>query len=168
MSRILSEIGREVVETSRETGGRGIVAQLFPYILEASKRLSARAISREFQKRDVKISQVSISKALRDPDRHFEAHFDYVEPAARVIDQKLGFSAKSLLTIMDSFQEAQALYQSGEYLTDDEQLLRDAFTILSDDWWSLGEDFRDRCLEHGELADEDEPDAGIELEPNES
>lgn len=158
----LAEIGREVVESSRqpEASERSKVSQLFPYIYEAAKRISARAISREFGKRGVEISQVSISKALRAQKKHFQAHFDYVDVAARTVERVLGFSAADVLSDEGTFVHAEIQFEKHEYDPDEEWPLQEALSVLRDDWWGFEADFRETCLALGRLEDGegDEPE----------
>lgn len=158
MSASLAEIGRQLVESSfhPEPGERGVVTQLFPYMFEAYKRISARAISRELEKRGVKLSQVSISKALRHPTPHFIAHFDHIEPAARTIRRNMGISVMSLLTDENSFQEAELACEKHHFVDDDPRPVWEAMSILRNEWWFLSDDFRQQCLKGGEFEEEEE------------
>lgn len=157
----LAEIGRYVVESSRqpEATERGLVSQLFPYIYEAAKRISARAISREFKNRGVKISQVSISKALREKKKYFQAHFDHVEVAARTVERVLGSPASDLLSDEGTFVSAELQTDRNEYDPDDEWSLQDALSVLRDDWWGFAADFRETCLAFGRLEDEEDEES---------
>jgi hypothetical protein len=84
-----TDIGIKLVGHSRETefsANRGLVIELFPFIFEASQRMSARAISRFLlEEQGVKLSAVTITKALNDPKKSWNAYFDMIEPSARVI-----------------------------------------------------------------------------------
>ena len=84
----LSDIGQKLVGHSKEaefTANRGLVIELFPYIFEASERMSVRAISRFFEaEQDIKLSYVTIGKALNDPKKSWLSFFDSVESAAVV------------------------------------------------------------------------------------
>ncbi len=84
----LIDIGQKLVGHSKEaefTANRGLVIELFPYIFEASERMSVRAISRFFEEeQDIKLSYVTIGKALNDPKKSWLSFFDSVEPAAVV------------------------------------------------------------------------------------
>jgi len=99
-----TEIGLKLVGHSKSTeftANRGLVIELFPFIFEASQRMSARAISRFLlEDQGVKLSAVTITKALNDPKRSWNAFFDTIEPSARVIAnwaklETLGFLFKS-------------------------------------------------------------------------
>ena len=84
-----TDIGLKLVGHSRATefsANRGLVIEMFPFIFEASQRMSARAISRFLlEEQGVKLSAVTITKALNDPKKSWNAFFDAIEPSARVI-----------------------------------------------------------------------------------
>jgi hypothetical protein len=84
-----TDIGLKLVGHSRATefsAHRGLVIELFPFIFEASQRMSARAISRFLlEEQGVKLSAVTITKALNDPKKSWNAFFEAIEPSARVI-----------------------------------------------------------------------------------
>ena len=84
-----TEIGLKLVGHAKAadfTANRGLVVDLFPFIFEASQRMSARAISRFLlEEQDVKLSAVTITKALNDPKKSWNTFFDMIEPSARVI-----------------------------------------------------------------------------------
>ena len=84
-----TDIGLKLVGHSRSTefsANRGLVIELFPFIFEASQRMSARAISRFLlEEQGVKLSAVTITKALNDPKKSWNVFFDEIEPSAHVI-----------------------------------------------------------------------------------
>ena len=84
-----TDIGLKLVghaKSTEFTANRGLVIELFPFIFEASHRMSARAISRFLlDKQGVKLSAVTITKALNDPKKSWNAFFDTVEPSGRII-----------------------------------------------------------------------------------
>lgn len=81
------DVGQKLVGHSKSaefTASRGLVIELFPFIFEASERMSARAISRFLMKeQNIKLSAVTITKALNDPKKSWNLFFDLIEPAAR-------------------------------------------------------------------------------------
>jgi hypothetical protein len=59
---------------------RGLVVELFPAIFAASERMSARGISRFLkEKHGVKLSAVTVTKALNDPQKSWNLFFDTIE-----------------------------------------------------------------------------------------
>jgi hypothetical protein len=102
MDTELKEIGDDLVYASRseETSARGLVTELFPFIAVAARRMSARSISRYLQERHgVKISAVTIAKALREPAKHLEPFAEEVEVAARRVAEAHGYSIEGLLQL---------------------------------------------------------------------
>src|SRR5262245_26467539 len=85
----LKVLGSQLVEDSatEEFSARGAIHELFPFVFEASARMSSRAISRWFAENGVKISAVTIAKALRNPKPYWEELFEAIEPAARIFEQ---------------------------------------------------------------------------------
>jgi hypothetical protein len=70
------------------TAKRGLVLELFPFIFGAHGRMSARAISKFLEKEQgVKLSAVTINKALNEPHKNWNLYFDEIERAARVFEK---------------------------------------------------------------------------------
>lgn len=99
MDNGFADIGRELVETSKEaSSARGMAEELFPYIYVAAKRMSTRAISRWLEEeKSLKISHVSISKALRNADEHFSAILENIWPSAQRIARECNLTAAEVL-----------------------------------------------------------------------
>ena len=104
MQSEFADIGKELVEASKSaSSARGMVEELFPWIYVASKRMSLRAISRWLEEtKDLKISHVSIAKALKNADEHFEAILDNVWPSAVTIGKELDITPVEVLFDMPS------------------------------------------------------------------
>jgi hypothetical protein len=85
----LTEVGQKLVGHSKSaefTATRGLVVELFPFIFEASERMSARAISRFLEaEQRIKLSQVTITRALNDPKKSWVSYFENIEQAAITI-----------------------------------------------------------------------------------
>jgi hypothetical protein len=80
------------------TAKRGLVVELFPFIYGAGDRMSAKAISEFLEKEQhIKLSSVTINKALRDPAKNWNQFFDLVEPAARLYAKDYGLPMKEIL-----------------------------------------------------------------------
>ena len=101
MENEIYDIGSELVDYSRtaaEYSARGLVAEMFPFIHEASKRMSARAISRWLkEEKGIKLSDVSIAKALRAPGKYWTMLADEVKPLARAVEVGTGVSMQDFL-----------------------------------------------------------------------
>src|ERR1039457_3950205 len=81
-------VGQKLLAHSKVTeftARHGLVVELFPFIVGAAERMSARAISRFLEKEQgVKLSSVTIQRALNDPKKSWNLFFDAIEPAARI------------------------------------------------------------------------------------
>lgn len=84
----LIDVGQKLVGHSKSTeftANRGLVVELFPFIFEASERMSARAISRFLEEeQNIKLSAVTITKALNDPKKSWLSFFETIEESAIV------------------------------------------------------------------------------------
>jgi hypothetical protein len=70
------------------TARRGLALELFPFIYGAGERMNAKAISDFLEKeQQIKLSSVTINKALKDPHKNWNLFFDMIEPAARILEQ---------------------------------------------------------------------------------
>lgn len=85
----LTEVGQRLAghaQAAEFTATRGLVFELFPFIFEASERMSARAISRFLETdQSIKLSQVTITRALGDPKKSWVSFFAGIEPEAKII-----------------------------------------------------------------------------------
>lgn len=86
-----TDIGLKLVGHARATAfsaNRGLVIELFPFIFEASQRMSSRAISRFLlEEQNVKLSAVTITKALNDPKKYWNLFFNLIEPSVIVYEK---------------------------------------------------------------------------------
>ena len=148
MKNDFKDIGKELVQASKESlSARGIVAELFPYIYEASKRMSARSISRWLEDtQNIKLSHVSISKALKNADEHFEAILDNVWPAAKLIGEI--FNETPLEVLYPKNAANPDLWNITELPSADEEFndQRDALIKLRDEWFALPVRVREQCI----------------------
>lgn len=88
----VAAIGQDLMQQAKtfEIDGnkRGLAVQLFPAIFMASERMSARGISRFLRdKHHVKLSAVTITKALKDPKKYWNLFFDIIEPSVIVYEE---------------------------------------------------------------------------------
>ncbi len=88
--KAIQDIGRQLVEHAENaetfSARRGIVEELFPFIFEASKRMSLRAISRWLAaEQQIRLSPQAIAKAMRDPGKYWVRALEGVEPAVRIV-----------------------------------------------------------------------------------
>ena len=84
----LTGIGQKLFAHSKGaefTARRGLALELWPFIFGAGERMHGKAISAFLEKEQgIKLSAVTINKALKDPSKHWNVYFDLVEPSARV------------------------------------------------------------------------------------
>jgi hypothetical protein len=94
-------IGRSLLEFSKETefsARRGAVADIYPYVVIASKRMSARAIAKFLEnEHGLKISAVTVAKAIRNPKKYWMFFFDTIEPYANLIQSAHNVAMESFL-----------------------------------------------------------------------
>jgi hypothetical protein len=106
MDTRLVEIGQSLVDASQQedTSARGLVTELFPFIFTAARRMSARSISRFLKEgHNVKISAVTISRALKEPEKHLEPFAEEVEPQARLFASCHGEDLETILENQHAF-----------------------------------------------------------------
>jgi len=166
MQTALSEVGAELVAASKEverTPGE-IMEEMFPFVFEASRRMSARQISRWLhENRGIEISQPTISRALRNADKYWEQFADSIEPQARIVEGALDWQMEEFLynergfrhhiedkktppkVSGDTFDEQ--MHSLGEY--------ESAVRFLIDHWFSLDSSVRDNCYRFFQSKDED-------------
>jgi hypothetical protein len=84
----LIDVGQKLVGHSKSTeftANRGLVIELFPFIFEASGRMSARAIGRFLlAEENIKLSAVTITKALNNRKESWVSYFETLEPSATI------------------------------------------------------------------------------------
>ena len=153
METSITEIGGELTAFAREEAeysARGILGELFPFMLQASKRMSTRAISRWLaESHGVKLSAVSISKALRTPERYWDEYIEMLEPIAMRIEAATDFAVEDILTNLDLFQmldQDPATHfktpTTPEEYGDDLADLTNALSELNKRWFCLDESTR--------------------------
>src|ERR1019366_6837126 len=85
----LVDVGQKLVGHSKSaefTANRGLVVELFPFIFEAAGRMSARAISRFLmEEQNIRLSAVTITKALNEPKKNWVSFFADIEAEAMVL-----------------------------------------------------------------------------------
>lgn len=120
------------------TANRGLVIDMFPFIYAASERMSAKAISEFLEKEQkIKLSSVTINKALRDPAKSWNQFFDLIEPDAHIFAKDYGdplgkilFEEKFFFTIKAKWINAAAK------MIVKENVARSA-TVLRNKWFSI-------------------------------
>jgi hypothetical protein len=167
----LNQIGPGLLEGSRdaEFSARGVLPALFPYIHAAADRMSTRAISRWLQEaHGIKLSAVSIAKALRNPEKYWEAFADEIEPVARAVESVSGVAMESFLydenvffhvvkekkndLALDCASDSESVQQA---IWDHEGNL----DFLESHWWSMKESAREGCRPYLIEANEESNDS---------
>lgn len=167
----IQEVGAGLVEHARETefSARGVLLDLFPYVYAASKRLSTRAISRWLQEaHGIKLSAVSISKALRNPDPYWEAIADKIERVARAVETVTNVAVESFLWDSDVFQHLVTANNSGLEFNCAERDLEHAIRLHENNveflktlWWAtMDAEAREACWKYLAGEEEAEPEDG--------
>jgi hypothetical protein len=109
----LSGIGSDLFAHSKQakfTARRGLALELFPFIFGAGQRMSARAISDYLAKKDgVKLSAVTINKALKAAHKNWNLYFDEIEPVAKI------FSKAEKMPLRGFLFQKQYFYDSAKY-----------------------------------------------------
>ena len=143
----VAAIGQTLVEHSKSAaldGKRGLVVELFPFIFGANERLSARAISRFLkEKHGVKLSAVTITKALNDPKKYWNQFFDTIEPDVEAYEN-WEKSAKREKFLFDDEGFKAMRFPGRDFLR--KQLLKFEFArainVLRQKWFSIDHETR--------------------------
>ncbi|MGH7977112.1 MAG: hypothetical protein ACREC8_10675, partial [Limisphaerales bacterium] len=121
------------------TAKRGLVVELFPFIYGASRRMSARAISRFLEKeQQIKLSSVTITKALNDPEKNGNLYFDLIEPHARVWEKDEKIPMKDFLFRDKYFPEPSKsrVFQAAARMVVKAEVIQ-AVRVLRGKWFSI-------------------------------
>lgn len=150
----LTDVGAELVDHSQQefTAEKSSLEELFPYIILASKTMSARAISRWFQeKKNLKISAASVAKAIREQDRYCGLIYKRSLVGAEYLASISDFTADAILANQNKEQKS----FHDEYLqklngTEEEKARAEALIIgikMLNEWNYLPEEIRLLCIE---------------------
>lgn len=150
----VQDIGAELIEHAQQEAvpARGKLEELFPYIVIASKHMSARAISRWFEdKKNWKISAASVAKAIREQDRYCGLIYKRSLVGAEYLADISDFTADAILANQNKEQDA----LNNEYLeklngTDVEKTRAKALITgikMLNEWNDLPEEIRNLCIE---------------------
>lgn len=144
----IADIGQSLASHARslELDGskRGLVVALFPAIFAASERMSARAISRFLlEQHGVKLSVVTIGKALNDPRRYWNLFFDLIEPSVVAYERGEKTAQREIFLFDDeAFKAAQ--FPGRDFLR--KRLLKfefaQAIDLLREKWFGIDKETR--------------------------
>jgi hypothetical protein len=160
MNESLSELGQKLVENSllaeEFSAQRGLINELFPYVYEASKRMSSRAISRWLDSNGVKLSPATIAKALRKSEPYWQELAEEFEPAATIFSNAYDIAVEDVLVNEKAFDHLSAerpavgaITQDGAVQSLDE--IQEAIRKLKEEWFTLPQAARETCLGHADL-----------------
>jgi hypothetical protein len=160
MNESLTELGEELVKNALNeaefSAQRGLINELFPYVYEASKRMSSRAISRWLESKGVKLSAATIAKALRNPKPYWQELAEEMEPAATEFSKAHNISVREVLLNETAFTHLRSQPPSVEGATRDGLMqsfndIDGAGIKLADEWYTLPLAAREACLAYAEL-----------------
>ena len=130
---------------------RGILDDLFPYIFDASKRMSTHAISKWLlETHKVKLSATAIANALRKPEKYWMRLAQKAEETAQRVSKytkvpviDLLFADKELQKRIDddAWKEKQGKRSAGERM-----LFQFSVSALDDDWFFYSKEVRTECI----------------------
>jgi hypothetical protein len=161
MSATIADIGCDLVKSSRLanefSAQRGLINELFPYVYEASERMSSRAISRWLAEKGVKLSPATIAKALRKPDPYWQELADEIEPSAMLFGKCHEIDVQDLLTNGEAFSVLAEHRFSPTAVSDDDvrmslNEIQAATDKLKNDWFALPESAREACLANADWS----------------
>jgi hypothetical protein len=162
----MQKLGWKLVECSMEddefSKQRGLINVLFPYVYEASKRMSSRAISRWLESNGVKLSAVTIAKALRNPKPFWQELAEEFEPVANVFSNAHNISVYTVLTDENAFRGQAAMPPGVDGITRDGLMdsfndIEGATKKLAEGWFRLPKAAREACLGNADLDLEEFP-----------
>jgi hypothetical protein len=165
MDEFINKIGSELVENSQYaeefSAQRGLINELFPYVYEASRRMSSRAISRWLADKGVKLSAATIAKALRNETEYWQELADEIEPAARLFSTAYGLDIQEALECQEIVESRATLEKpmiartTGEGVFESLDDVAEARSKLSQ-WFDLPDAAREACLASAEFGFESE------------
>ena len=155
----LEAVGNSLIEHVRDTASSrpGIVGELFPYIVQASKKISARAIARFLEEEhSVKVSYVTIGRALRNPGKYWNMYFDDIEPHAWIVAESHEKPLKHFISEPEKYQEMmeEKPVLLVEDVDDHDKLFRadvdykSAVKVLDEKWFCFDEDILEEARIH--------------------
>lgn len=152
----IRDIGVSLVAYARETdtSARGLIDELFPYIYDASSRMSSRAISAFLRDaHNVSISPSTITRSLKRSDKFIDCVIDEIEPLVRSAAEGWGDEqAWQLLVDEDFWHETESqswpTFETGNDAADTALAgeCLNSVRKLGAKWWSYGSKFRAAVL----------------------
>lgn len=156
MNPDLDSIGSRLLQHSETASfsATGALDRLFPFIYQASQRMSSRAIAAWLAKEhNVQLGYTSISRALRHKERRLQDFAEEIEMAANALAGETRETVERVLTDEIHFRSnKEELVGRGPRGSADAQMSRysriaGAVEELDSRWWVLSEDIRAEVLE---------------------
>ena len=150
----VADIGSELVEASQKTeqSPGEVLEELFPYVYDASRRMSTRAISAWLKENHgIQISQPTISRALRKGDKYWQGFADDIEPYARQVEAEIDASMDDFLFEDDVFKHMVGqVPPSNAFKPGSDEVVRygefeEAVSFLERKWFTLSLETRLLC-----------------------
>jgi hypothetical protein len=167
----ISDIGAQLVAASQEferTPG-DLLGELFPYVYDASRRMSTRAISAWLKENHgLQISQPTVSRALRNSERYWQAFAEFIEPAARRVEDGINARMSDFLFDERIFSHLLEKMLPSTFAQDEDHAaelseIEAAAEFLKQKWFSLPYQTRLQCRRY--FDDGDESEGGSEMKP---
>ncbi len=161
MNDTLRNAGRELVEASRGPDVRppyGIMDELFPFVFEASERMSIRAICRWLESKGVSVSPMTVSRALRKPDVYWQKHAGRVEPWALLVARGQDVDPAQLLfdrNCWEAIRQKHPKLRKHAAMGDTIDAYRDAVKGLAESWFVLSDATMAECRPHFSICEEE-------------
>ena len=141
----IKSVGAELVQVAEEwqRSPGETLTELFPYVFEASKRMSTRAISRWLEEiHGIKISQPTVSRALRSPKKYWQVFAESLEPYARIVENAVDSTMGSFMHDQRVFdwaleQPLRLCGDSPEELDLDSEEVAKAAHFIREHWFCL-------------------------------
>lgn len=127
-------------KTFNPNAKRGLVIELFPAICGASEFLSARNISKFLkEKHGVKLSAVTVTKALNDSGKSWNQFFDIIEPYVEIYEKAEKRKREEFLYDDERFKVWLPNLPARETLRKHlwEFQVRQAIDVLRERWFSI-------------------------------
>jgi hypothetical protein len=154
----LEAVGNSLIEHVQDAASSrpGIVGELFPYLVQASKKISVRAIARFLEEEHgVKVSYVTIGRALRNPGKYWNLYFDEIEPHAWIVAESHERSPRDFISEPEKYQEMMDGKPIYQVEGDDEASFfraerdyKNAVAVLDEKWFCFDEDILEEARFH--------------------
>ncbi len=132
---------------------RGILGELFPYIFDASKRMSTHAISKWLLgAHKVKLSATAIANALKKPEKHLEYFASRAEEIAQTVSDYSGVPIFDLLNPINEASSQRVRQEADKQnLLDAKNAIRNiryqmSVASLDDCWHCFSRQLRMECI----------------------